>query len=148
MLLNNKEISWKKILFNSFMIYFFVSLVLSIYLFFISKDLPSLDELQKFNPQQVSKIISSDGVVIKKLYTHKRDMVTIGAIPVNLRNALISMEDRDFYEHNGISIKSTFRAILIDVFTLSTKQGASSITQQLARNMYNSIGFKKTIIYL
>ena len=62
--------------------------------------MPSLDELQKFNPEQVTKIVSSDDVVIKKLFTHKRDMIDISSVPLNLRNALLCMEDRNFYEHN------------------------------------------------
>ena len=141
----NKNLTWFKVILNCFIIYFLIFIVSLIYIFYLSKDLPSLDELQKFNPQQVSKIISADGVVVKKLYTHKRDMVNISHIPVHLRNALFAMEDRDFYSHSGISIKGTIRAIIVDVLTLSTRQGASTITQQLARNMYNSIGFKKTI---
>ena len=60
MFFKNEELSWKKVLINSFMMYCFVILITIIYLFFISKDLPSLDELQKFNPQQVSKIISAE----------------------------------------------------------------------------------------
>ena len=141
----SKNLTWSKIILNCFIFYFFIFIFSVIYMFSLSKDLPSLDELQKFNPQQVSKIISADGVVVKKLYTHKRDMVNISHIPVHLRNALFAMEDRDFYSHSGISIKGTIRAIIVDVLTLSTRQGASTITQQLARNMYNSIGFKKTI---
>ena len=141
----NKSLVWKNIFLKTLFFYFFIFSSISIYLYILSKDLPSLDELQKFNPQQVSKIVSADGVVINKLYTHKRDMVNISVIPVNLRNALFAMEDRDFYQHSGISIKATIRAIIVDVLTLSTRQGASTITQQLARNMYNSIGFKKTI---
>ena len=137
----NKNLTWFKVILNCFIIYFLIFIVSLIYIFYLSKDLPSLDELQKFNPQQVSKIISADGVVVKKLYTHKRDMVNISHIPVHLRNALFAMEDRDFYSHSGISIKGTIRAIIVDVLTLSTRQGASTITQQLARNMYNSIGF-------
>ncbi len=122
----------------------FISAV--IYLIVIAADLPSLTELQQFNPDSVSKIMSADGKLIKELYIYKRDIVRIGAVPKDLINALISMEDRDFYNHAGVSIKGVVRALLIDIATLSTRQGASTITQQLARNMYNSIGFKKTII--
>ena len=118
---------------------------LLIYIFFISRDLPSLDELQKFNPDQVSKIISSDGKVVKKLYVAKRDMVSISVIPKELRHALLSMEDRDFYNHNGINIKGIIRAVIIDIINLSAKQGASTITQQLARTMYESIGMERSI---
>ncbi len=111
----------------------------------LARDLPSLEELQRFNPEQVSKIMSADGKVISELYIHKRDVVKISKIPRHLRNALLSMEDRQFYTHSGMSFQSIFRAIIIDIATMSTRQGASTITQQLARNMYNTIGFKKTI---
>ena len=147
----DKNITWNKIILNAFLFSIIFIFGIIIYLFILSKDLPSLDELQKFNPEQVTKIISSDGIVIKKLYTHKRDMIQISSIPVNLRNALLSMEDRDFYNHNGINIKGIIRAIVINISSLSTKQGASTLTQQLARNMYNDlsetykIGAKKTI---
>ncbi len=104
-----------------------------------------MDELQKFNPDQVSKIISADGEVVKKLYIAKRDMVSISLIPKHLRYALLSMEDRDFYNHNGINIKGIIRAIIIDVINLSAKQGASTLTQQLARTMYQSIGMERSI---
>ena len=116
-----------------------------IYLMVLSRDLPSLEELQRFNPEQVSKIMSADGKVISELYVHKRDVVKISKIPRHLRNALLSMEDRQFYTHSGMSFQSIFRAIIVDIATMSTRQGASTITQQLARNMYNTIGFKKTI---
>ena len=110
----NKNISWKKIIVNSIVLSSIILFSGIIYLFILSKDLPSLDELQKFNPEQVTKILSSDGQVIKKLYTYKRDMIEVSSIPVNLRNALLCMEDRDFYEHNGINIKGIIRAIVIN----------------------------------
>lgn len=111
----------------------------------LSRDLPSLEELQKFNPETISKILSSDDTLLKELYIQKRDVIPLGKMPQDLINAVLSMEDRDFYEHSGINIKGILRAIFIDVITMSTRQGASTITQQLARNMYNTIGFKKTI---
>tara|TARA_B100001996_G_scaffold248323_1_gene192452 strand:+ start:1276 stop:3450 length:2175 start_codon:yes stop_codon:yes gene_type:complete len=140
------NVSWKRIFFNTFLFCFGSLICIIIYLLFISKDLPSLDELQKFNPDQVSKIISSDGEVLKKLYVAKRDMVSINVIPENLRNALLSMEDRDFYNHNGINIKGIMRAVIVDLVNLSAKQGASTLTQQLARTMYESIGMERSIL--
>ena len=62
--MKKKDLKWSKIILNSILFYFFLLLLLSLYIFYISKDLPSLDELQRFNPQQVSKIISSDGKLI------------------------------------------------------------------------------------
>ena len=140
------NVSWKRIFFNTFLFCFGFLICITIYLLFLSRDLPSLDELQKFNPDQVSKIISSDGEVLKKLYVAKRDMISINVIPENLRNALLSMEDRDFYNHNGINIKGIIRAVIIDLVNLSAKQGASTLTQQLARTMYESIGMERSIL--
>ena len=145
---NNKQstiFNFGRVFLNTFLFLLACFLVVLIYLIFLSKDLPSLEELQKFNPEQVSKIMSSDGEVLSELYFHKRDVVKIGKIPKNLRNALLSMEDRNFYEHSGLRFQSILRAIIINVITISKKQGASTISQQLARNMYNTIGFKKTI---
>tara|TARA_B100000965_G_scaffold78060_3_gene62028 strand:+ start:14351 stop:16528 length:2178 start_codon:yes stop_codon:yes gene_type:complete len=142
---SNNNSNLKKIVFNTILFCFALLICLLIYIIFISRDLPSLDELQKFNPDQVSKIISSDGEVVKKLYIAKRDMVSISLIPKNLRYALLSMEDRDFYNHNGINIKGIIRAVIIDVINLSAKQGASTLTQQLARTMYQSIGMERSI---
>ncbi len=140
------NVTWKRIFLNTFLFCFASLICLVIYLLFLSKDLPSLDELQKFNPDQVSKIISSDGEVLKKLYVAKRDMVSINVIPEDLRNALLSMEDRDFYNHHGINIKGIIRAVIVDIINLSAKQGASTLTQQLARTMYESIGMERSIL--
>ncbi len=147
MLNNNKNmlVDIGRVFLNTFLFLFACFLIILIYLIFLSKDLPSLQELQKFNPEQVSKIMSSDGEVLGELYFHKRDVVKIGQVPKDLRNALLSMEDRNFYEHSGLRFQSILRAVIINVLTVSKKQGASTITQQLARNMYNTIGFKKTI---
>ncbi len=131
---------------NTFIFFIGLSIILFISVLVISKDLPSLEQLQKFDPETISKIYSADGVLLKQLYTHKRDVVLISKVPKYLRESLLVMEDRDFYNHSGFSIKGIFRAIIIDVMTLSTRQGASTITQQLARNIYNIIGFEKTII--
>ncbi len=144
--MKTKKIStWKKVFINTFLCLFTLFLGGIIYLIILSEDLPSLDELRTFNPETVTKIMSADGQLIKELYTFKRDVVPIGRIPRDLINALISMEDHRFYAHPGVSIRGILRAVVIDILTMSRKQGASTITQQLARNMYDTIGFKKTV---
>ena len=82
---NFQDISWGKVFLNTFLFLFACFLIGLIYLIFLSKDLPSLEELQKFNPEQVSKIMSSDGEIISELYFHKRDVVKIGKIPKDIR---------------------------------------------------------------
>ena len=127
-----------KVLRNTFIVFLIVFIIMVSYLLVLSTNLPSISELNRYNPEQVSKIISADNIVIKKLYTHKRDMVDISNIPQHLINALIVMEDREFYLHNGINIKSTIRALIVDILSFSSKQGASTLTQQLARTMYTN----------
>ena len=139
-----KKSSWGKVLLNTFLFLLAGFIGGIIYLFVLSKDLPSIAELQRFNPEQVSKILSADGIVIKELYIHKRDVVNISQIPRSLRHGLLAMEDRNFFEHSGVSFQSLARAVIVNMMTLSRRQGASTITQQLARNMYNTIGFEKT----
>ena len=139
-----KSVSWGKVLLNTFLFLLACFIGIIIYLFILSRDLPSIAELQRFNPEQVSKIISADGKVLKELYIHKRDVVKISQIPQHLRHGLLAMEDRNFFQHSGISFQSLARAIIVNLMTLSRRQGASTITQQLARNMYNTIGFQKT----
>jgi len=136
---------WKKIIINVLLVSSLFISAIVIYLFYLSTDLPSLDELKRFNPEQISKIYSADKVLIKELYINKRDIVDISKVPSSLRNALMSMEDRNFFDHYGMSFRSIARAVIINSMTFSARQGASTITQQLARNMYSTIGFKKTI---
>ena len=141
---NFQDASWWKVLLNTFLFLLSCFICGIIYLFILSRDLPSISELQRFNPEQVSKILSADGKVIKELYIHKRDVVKISQIPRSLRHGLLAMEDRNFFAHSGVSFQALARAVIVNIMTLSRSQGASTITQQLARNMYNTIGFEKT----
>ena len=140
---NFKLINWGKVFLHSFLFLFSIAISILSFMYYLSKDLPSIEELKSFNPEQISKILGSDGKLIHKLQAvKKREVIKIGAVPQVLVNALLLMEDRDFYDHSGFSFKATARAILVDIFTLSYKQGASTITQQLARSMYDKIIWK------
>jgi len=126
-----------------FLIIFFLS---AIYIYYLSIDLPSLEQLENFDPDEATEILSSDGVLLKELYTQRRMRIDLEEIPKSLINAAIASEDRRFYDHWGISMRDVLRAIIINAIPPpSFRQGFSSITQQLARNLYDTIGFKKTI---
>ena len=115
----------------------FCGLGLLILLFWsVSGDLPSLEQLETYEPRLVTKLISSDGVVIKEFYTQRRVYVPLEIVPDNLVNAILATEDRRFFDHWGIDIIRLVKAILVDIRYMSKKQGASTITQQLARNLY------------
>ena len=73
----------------------------------------------------------------------KRVFVELDVIPKHMHDAVISSEDRRFTDHWGISLRSVARAIVTNVLAFSYRQGFSTLTQQLARNLYDTIGFKK-----
>ena len=114
-------------------------------LIFLSKDLPSLEQLENYDPDLVTRIYSSDGKVLNELFVQKRVFIELEKIPVHTQNAIIASEDRRFYSHWGLSMRSVARAILINTLSMSYRQGFSTLTQQLARNLYKSIGFEESI---
>jgi len=115
------------------------------YIFYLAQDLPSLDQLENYDPDLVTRIYSADGVILDELYLEKRIFISLAQIPNNMKNAVIASEDRRFYSHWGIDSRSILRAIAINIINLGYAQGFSSLTQQVARTLYDTIGFKKTI---
>ena len=139
----NKLLQWGRAFFYTSLFLSIVSIVILIFMVNLSYDLPTLDELKNFNPEQISKVISADGQVLHKLQAvKKREVIKIGEVPEELIDALIVMEDKEFYNHSGFSVKSTLRAVIVNLLTLKYKQGASTLTQQLARSMYEKITWK------
>ena len=140
---NSSLLQWGKAFLYTFLFLFIISISVLAYMVNLSYDLPTLDELKNFNPEQISKVISADGQVLHKLQAvKKREVVKIGEIPQELIDALIVMEDKEFYNHSGFSVRSTLRAVLINILMMEYKQGASTLTQQLARSMYEKISWK------
>jgi len=113
---------------------------------FLSRDLPSLEQLENYDPDLVTRIYSVDGKVLNELFVQKRVFVELYNIPTHMQNAVIASEDRRFYEHWGLSLRSVARAIGINILSLSYRQGFSTLTQQLARNLYKTIGFEDSIL--
>ncbi len=115
--------------------------VLSVYIFFLSKTLPSLAELENPKLEEATKIYSSDGELIDKFFLKNRTKVTLDNIPKDMIQALIATEDQKFYDHWGVDVDRIFKAVFKNILRGSlTKEGASTITQQLARNLYKDIG--------
>ncbi len=102
----------------------------------ISRGLPSTEELETPHPEIATRIISTDGEPIDQFFVKNRTNIHLRNVPPFLIKALIATEDRTFYHHWGIDLWGNLRAIVTDVFSLHAKEGASTITQQLARNLY------------
>ena len=114
-------------------------------IFQLAQNLPSLDQLENYDPDLITRIYSSDGEVLDELFFEKRIFVSLDQIPNNMKNAVIASEDRRFYDHWGIDSKSILRAIVVNIISLGYEQGFSSLTQQVARTLYDTIGFRNTI---
>ena len=96
-----------------------------------------LDVDALFEQNQTTYIVDKDNKVIDKLHANEnRSYVTLDKIPANLQNAFIAIEDKRFYEHSGFDIRRIFGALKEDILTQSKAQGASTITQQLVKNVY------------
>ncbi|MDZ4711272.1 MAG: PBP1A family penicillin-binding protein [bacterium] len=115
--------------------------IVASYLIYLSQSLPSLAELENPKLEEASKIYSSDGELIDKFFLKNRTKVTLDNIPKIMILALIATEDRKFYSHWGVDVDRIFKAMFKNILRGSlTKEGASTITQQLARNLYKNIG--------
>ena len=95
---------------------------------------PSLDELENLQYSEASLIYSSDNVLIGKYFVENRSVVGYDDISPHVIQALISTEDERFYQHNGVDYRGLFGA-LKDII-MGHPRGASTITQQLAKNMF------------
>ncbi|SVA65214.1 uncharacterized protein METZ01_LOCUS118068, partial [marine metagenome] len=112
----------------------------------LSKNLPSLEQLENYDPDLVTRIYSSDGKVLTELFVQKRNFVELDKIPYYMQEAVVASEDQRFYDHWGLSLRSVARAVVVNTLSLSYRQGFSTLTQQLARNLYKSIGFEDSLI--
>jgi len=112
--------------------------ILAGFFFSLGHDLPQINSLKQFKPSAVTTVFSSDNKIIEKFYIEKRFPVSLEKIPKNLISALITIEDKNFFIHSGINLKAILRAIFQDMKTRSFKQGASTLTQQLAKTLFLS----------
>lgn len=106
--------------------------------------LPTFDEIENPKSNLASEVISSDGIVLGKFYAENRTHAEFHELSPHLVNALVATEDERFYEHSGIDFRRLFTAALF----LGQRGGASTITQQLAKNMFHnrSSSFHKRLI--
>jgi penicillin-binding protein 1A len=86
-------------------------------------------------PKQATIFYDGEGKEFTRMYIENRIEIPLQKIPVSLKKAIVNVEDNRFYEHSGIDIKAIFRAIWVDIRGRGYIEGASTITQQLARNV-------------
>src|SRR5688500_11837724 len=101
-------------------------------------NLPSLQALTEYQPKIPLRIYTAEGVQIGEFGEERRAVVTIGEVPDALKNAIIAAEDERFYEHAGIDYLGVLRAAYANLIAGDRRQGASTITMQVARNFFLS----------
>jgi len=104
--------------------------------FALTHDLPQILSLETFKPSSVTRIYSEDNVLLAELFLEKRDPVPLKVIPDDLKKALITTEDRKFYQHSGIDLRGILRAVISNIRAGEFVEGASTITQQLAKTLF------------
>ncbi len=104
--------------------------------FAFTHDLPQIQALESFRPQAVTRIYSANKVLLDELYLENRDPVPLRQIPPYLKAALVATEDRKFFKHSGVDIRGIARAVVKDIRVGKFVEGASTITQQLAKTLF------------
>jgi penicillin-binding protein 1A len=105
-------------------------------LWYLSHDLPDVQSVRSYRPSQVTQVYADNNALIGQFYVEKRLVVPFKQIPKELYQAIIAVEDARFFEHKGIDPIGIMRALLTDLGEFRIRQGASTITQQLARALF------------
>ncbi len=101
-------------------------------------NLPSLDVLTDYHPKVPLRIYSAEGTLIGEFGEERRALVKFADVPLVLKHAILAAEDDKFYQHGGVDYPGVLRAALSDFTAGGSKQGASTITMQVARNFFLS----------
>lgn len=102
-----------------------------------SKNLPDINRMADYQPSRATRVLARDGTLLANLYHQNRTWVPINKIPPVVRNAFVATEDKSFYQHHGVDFAGILRAAIAD-YRHERLQGASTITQQLARALFLS----------
>lgn len=112
------------------------AIVLSLTFHTLSKDLPSPARLQTIEPAIKTLIFAADGDTLREYYRQNRIPLPVAQIPPMLVQAILDTEDRDFYQHYGVSVRGFARAAAVNLRAGRAAQGGSTLTMQLARSLF------------
>ena len=99
-------------------------------------ELPDVEALDRYTPPLNTRVLARDGATIGSFGEQRRTLLAQKDIPKVFLQALVAVEDANFYEHGGLDFRGIARAAWHDVTTMSFEQGASTLTQQLSRNLF------------
>ena len=101
-------------------------------------NLPDVSDLAHYRPKLPLRVYTAEGALIGEFGEERRNLVPIGEIPQVMKDAVLAIEDTRFYEHSGVDFTGVVRAALANILGRGKAQGASTITMQVARNVYLS----------
>ncbi len=134
----------KRVLKKALILYMVFMLLFAIVIALLEATLPPAYLIENYTPPNATEILDRNG---KRLYTYFleiRETASQKEIPSFVKNAFVAVEDKRFYKHPGIDLTRVIKAIIVDIITMKPHQGGSTITQQLARNVF--LSFKRSII--
>jgi len=102
---------------------------------YLMVSLPKVDRLADYRPPIVSQVFGDNDILVGEFYLERRKVVEVNKIPRRLIQAFVAAEDANFYQHKGIDYLGILRAVIKNVIHLRKKEGASTITQQVAKSM-------------
>jgi penicillin-binding protein 1A len=97
--------------------------------------LPGVSELRAYQAPQVTRVLARDGSILAELFTQRRTVVPIESLPPHVKLAVLAAEDAGFYEHQGLNYWGIARAMLVNLRSRGARQGGSTITQQVVKNL-------------
>ncbi len=105
-------------------------------IYYLSRDLPSLEGISRYEPSQASRIYAADGRVVEQFFVEKRVYVPLSRMSKFLIQAVLAVEDARFYQHVGIDYRRMIKAAFTNIEQGKIREGASTITQQLTRSLF------------
>jgi penicillin-binding protein 1A len=112
----------------------------------VCRDCPSIAQIYVWEPKQSTKIYDRHGQLIAELFEERRTPIEIGTLPAHVPQAFVAIEDKRFYRHDGLDYRRLITANVRNLVSRRITGGGSTITQQLARNMFeDGIGFEQRV---
>ncbi|MCX8163835.1 MAG: PBP1A family penicillin-binding protein [Aquificaceae bacterium] len=126
----------RRVYFVVFGVFIFFLIILGVFFFTLSLNLPPVETLKDWKPPVATLVYDVKDRPFGDVAIQRRYYVELKDIPPHVRQAFISVEDKNFYKHPGVDPFAILRALLANIRHKELRQGASTITQQLARNLF------------